>query len=102
MTPSADGKGLLLSYGKYIESFKCTSQESCSFEPTDIIPRMERNGHIMLTVPSSLLSDCYFFDTSSASEIYEEPTDEDYYDEDYHDEDYYDEDYLDSIINSWG
>jgi len=58
MTPTADGKGLLLSNIKSIYSFICQSPTSCMFAPTDIQLKIWRGYHLMLQVPSSLLSEC--------------------------------------------
>jgi len=58
MTPTADGKGLLLSNIKSIYSFICQSPTSCMFAPTDIQLKIGRSYHLMLQVPSSLLSEC--------------------------------------------
>jgi len=58
MTPTADGKGLLLSYLNSVYSFVCQSETSCMFAPTEIQLQIERKNHLMLQVPSSLLSEC--------------------------------------------
>jgi len=58
MTPTADGKGLLLSFEHSIYSFICQSETSCWFTTTDIQLKIKRTEHLMFTVPSSLLSEC--------------------------------------------
>jgi len=58
MTPTADGKGLLLSFEHSIYSFICQSETSCWFTTTDIQLKIRRRSHLMFTVPTSLLSEC--------------------------------------------
>ena len=63
MTPTADGKGLLLSYWDSVYTFNCHKGgvgmlDYCSFTPTGIKLKERSHNPIMLTVPSSLLSEC--------------------------------------------
>jgi len=58
MTPTADGKGLVLSHEHSVYSFICQSETNCWFTTTDIELKIERSHHLMLQVPSSLLSEC--------------------------------------------
>merc|ERR1712223_120636 len=58
MTPTADGKGLLLSKDHSVYSFICQSETSCWFTTTDIQLKIRSRSHLMFTVPTSLLSEC--------------------------------------------
>ena len=58
MSPTADGKGLLLSYEKSIYEFNCQTETNCWFTETDIELQISRIFHLMFQVPSTLLNEC--------------------------------------------
>ena len=74
MTPTADGKGLLMSfnagifknkntkYGKtnpsYVYGFHCASPNECFWEKKEYELKSITYGNQFLTVPSSLVEDC--------------------------------------------
>ena len=58
MTPTADGKGLLLSQDNSIFSFNCVSETNCAWKKTDIELKIKRQFHVMLTVPAALVDQC--------------------------------------------
>ena len=58
MTTTGKGDGLIMTYNKGIYRFKCVSSESCFFEKDDDDLKIERRGHILLTVPKTLMEDC--------------------------------------------
>ena len=58
MTPTADGKGLLLSQDNSIFSFNCVSETNCAWTKTDIQLKIKRRYHVMLTVPAALVDQC--------------------------------------------
>ena len=59
ITTTADGKGLLMTYNKGIYDFQCTSANNCFWTKKDYELQISRAYHLFLTVPSSLLEDCY-------------------------------------------
>ena len=58
MTTTAEGDGLIMTYGQAIYRFKCVSSDSCFFEIDEHKLRIYRDHHILLTVPASLVEDC--------------------------------------------
>ena len=74
MTPTADGKGLLMSDGNALYSFQCISDTNCFWTTTDIRLKIERTDHIMLTVPAALVDECMcdhgFYGETCESKIY--------------------------------
>ena len=58
MSTTSSGDGLIMTYDKGIYTFKCTSENSCSWtkEPQEL--QISRSGHVMLTVPSALMKSC--------------------------------------------
>ena len=59
MTPTADGKGLLMTYEKGVYGFHCTSANDCHWTKKNYELQISREQHLFLTVPSSLVEDCY-------------------------------------------
>ena len=58
ITPTGDGKGLLMTYHKAIYSFKCKSKTNCQWIKKESELEIEREDHIMLSVPASLVDSC--------------------------------------------
>ena len=58
MTPTADGKGLLMTFEKGVYGFQCTSANNCYWTKKDYELQISRTDHLFLTVPSSLVEDC--------------------------------------------
>ena len=58
MTPTGDGRGLLMTYEKSIQSFLCKSQTNCYWAKEEIELEISRRYHVMLTVPASLVDNC--------------------------------------------
>ena len=58
MTTTTSGDGLLMTYNKGIYSFKCTSENSCSWTTEQQELKISRTRHVMLTVPSALMKNC--------------------------------------------
>ena len=59
MTTTAKGDGLIMTNRKGIYRFKCVSSESCFFEKDDNELHIDRIYHHLLTVPTSLVEDCW-------------------------------------------
>ena len=58
ITTTANGDELIMTYEKSIYRFKCVSSNSCFFEKNDDKLKIEREDHVLLTVPASLVEDC--------------------------------------------
>ena len=59
MTTTAEGDGLIMTYGQAIYRFKCVSSDSCFFEKDEnFFLRITRTKHFLLAVPPSLVEDC--------------------------------------------
>ena len=58
MTTTQDGDGVLLTHMKDIFKLDCTNTTSCLWrkEPNNL--KINRNWHLMFTVPSTLLENC--------------------------------------------
>lgn len=59
MSTTSLGDGLLMTYEKGIYSFKCTSENSCSWTTEPKKLAISRQRHVMLTVPSALMKSCW-------------------------------------------
>ena len=58
MTPTADGKGLLMTYEKGVYGFHCTSANDCYWTKKDYELQISGISHLFMTLPSSLVEDC--------------------------------------------
>ena len=58
MTTTATGNGLIMTYREGIYRFKCASSDSCFFEKDDHDLIIEKQAHILITVPATLVEDC--------------------------------------------
>ena len=58
MIPTEKGNGLIMTDRRRIFKFRCLSSDSCFFEKEDNVLKIERGGHILLSVPASLMLDC--------------------------------------------
>ena len=58
ITTTADGKGLLMSYGRSLYSFSCQSMSRCSWDTNQIELKISRSEHVMMRVPASMVENC--------------------------------------------
>ena len=58
MTPTKDGKGLILSYFTELYSFRCDAPNQCYWLNAGYELKMNRFWHIMMNVPSVLVERC--------------------------------------------
>lgn len=58
MTPTGDGKSLVMTYQRGIYSFHCKSRTNCYWNTTEYELEISREAHIMMTIPSSLVENC--------------------------------------------
>ena len=58
MTATGDGKGLKMTYEKGVYKFHCKSQENCYWQTEEYQLQINREAHMMMTVPSSLVGNC--------------------------------------------
>ena len=58
MSTTAQGEGLIMTYGKGVYSFKCTSEISCKWSKESFNLQISRQDHAMLPVPMSFLENC--------------------------------------------
>ena len=58
MSTTAQGDGLIMTYGKGVYSFKCTSEISCKWSKESFNLQISRQDHAMLPVPMSFLENC--------------------------------------------
>ena len=60
MSPTKDGRGLILSYLKSLYSFKCNSPNQCYWEETGskVFKDLKWFKHMMMNVPSILIGQC--------------------------------------------
>ena len=59
MAPTGDGKQLIMTYEKGVYSFHCDTPNQCYWNTENHELQIERdNGHIMMTVPTSLVENC--------------------------------------------
>merc|ERR1719221_1462486 len=59
MTTSGNGKGLLMTYEDKIYSFDCDSPTTCFWTEEETKLKIRRHTHLMFTVPTSLVEECY-------------------------------------------
>lgn len=58
MSRTAQGDGLIMTYGKGVYSFKCTSEISCKWSKESFNLQISRQDHAMLPSPMSFLENC--------------------------------------------
>ena len=58
MSTTAQGDGLIMTYGKGVYSFKCTSEIKCKWSKESFGLQISRQDHAMLPVPMSFLENC--------------------------------------------
>ena len=58
ITATGKGDGLIMTYKRGIYKFRCDSTNSCYFEKEDNELQIERDTHIFMTVPTSLVKEC--------------------------------------------
>ena len=59
MSPSGDGKQLIMTYDKGVYSFQCDTPNQCYWNTENHELGISRfDGHIMMTVPTSLVENC--------------------------------------------
>ena len=58
MSTTAQGDGLIMTYGKGVYSFKCTSEINCKWSKESFNLQISRQDHAMLPVPMSFLEKC--------------------------------------------
>ena len=58
MSPTAGNKGLLMTYLKNVYSFHCESDIQCYWRVEEFDLKIERDMHVMMTVPTSLVKNC--------------------------------------------
>ena len=58
MTPTGNGRGMIMSYQDKIFSFHCESRTNCYWNTKETRLDIRRTWHIMLTVPSTLVENC--------------------------------------------
>ena len=58
MSTTAQGDGLIMTYGKGVYSFKCTSEIKCKWSKESFDLQISRQDHAMLPVPMSFLENC--------------------------------------------
>merc|ERR1719225_2234673 len=58
MSTTSSGDGLIMTQEKGIYSFKCTSENNCSWTKEQQELQISRTAHVMLTVPSALMKNC--------------------------------------------
>ena len=58
MSPTTNRKGLIMTYEKTVYSFHCENKKICYWSTEDYELKISRHNHVMMTVPSSLVSNC--------------------------------------------
>ena len=58
MIPTADKKGLLMTYKHGVYSFHCETKTLCYWRSKDYQLKILRGSHVMMAVPSSLVANC--------------------------------------------
>ena len=59
ITKTVNGEGLLMTSEKDVYRFKCDSPDYCYWVEEDYDLSYSRRDHVLLTVPSTLLEDCW-------------------------------------------
>ena len=58
MAPTGDGKQLIMTYEKGVYSFHCDTPNQCYWNTEIHELGISRYGHVMMTVPTSLVENC--------------------------------------------
>ena len=58
MSPTPDGKSVILTYGKKIYRLICQKGRQCTWETLPNELQISRTSHIQLTVPKKVLNNC--------------------------------------------
>ena len=58
MSPTTDGKSVILTYEKQIYRLNCQKGRQCTWETLANVLQISRRGHIQLTVPKKVLNNC--------------------------------------------
>ena len=58
MSPTGDGKGLLMSYDRGVYSFFCQTANNCFWKEENYQLKTSRTKHLMMTIPSHFMEDC--------------------------------------------
>ena len=58
MSPTPDGKSVILTHEKKIYRLDCQKGRQCTWETLPNELQISRRGHIQLTVPKKVLSNC--------------------------------------------
>ena len=59
ITPTANKTGLIMTYGKTVSLFQCDSENNCFWTKQNHELKISRKYHVFMTVPTSLVYDCY-------------------------------------------
>ena len=58
MSPTPDGKSVILTYKKQIYRLNCQKGRQCTWEKLPYELQISRQNHIQLTVPKKVLNNC--------------------------------------------
>ena len=58
MSPTPDGKSVILTYKKKIYGLICQKGQQCTWKTLPNELQISRRGHIQLTVPKKVLNNC--------------------------------------------
>ena len=58
MVTTSQGEGLIMTYGKGVYNFKCTSETDCKWSKEAYSLQISRTDHAMLPINTSFLDNC--------------------------------------------